>query len=133
MTTISEWIATRRKAYATAKPGPWNAKTDRRGSRWLVDAPGRLGLVTEVADVWDLDDAHLIVDARTSLPAAVDALEAVLKLHADAGESQGYTAGVYGVIERCCRSCGSHGEYGVSWPCPTVRMIAAVLGVEVDS
>ncbi len=58
-----------------------DAKTDRRGSRWLVDAPYRLGLVTEVADVWDLDDAQLIVDARVSLPIAVDALDAIQHLH----------------------------------------------------
>ena len=44
------------------------------------------------------------------------------KLHRNAGPSQGYDSrfrGGYGMLGDCCASCGSHGEYGVEWPCPT--------------
>ena len=57
------------------------------------------------------------------------ALEAVLELHKDGGESQGYLDdGSYGDIPHCCTECGSLGEYGVPWPCATVTAIRQHLG-----
>ena len=57
------------------------------------------------------------------------ALEAVLELHKDGGESQGYLDdGSYGDIPHCCTECGSLGEYGVPWPCATVTAIHQHLG-----
>ena len=64
---------------------------------------------------------------------AGEALRAVLDLHCDAGPSQGYDFGPdggYGWADHCCATCGAHGEYGVEWPCPTVRAVADALGVE---
>lgn len=79
----------------------------------------------------DRRDAEFITHARTDVPALADALRAVLDLHRDAGPSQGYGAnfkGGYGEFAHCCATCGAHGEYGVEWPCPTVRAIAKTLG-----
>lgn len=65
----------------------------------------------------------LALDAVKALKAERDELQAridqVREIHKDAGPSQGYTATGYGVIEHCCGACGSHGEYGQPWPCPT--------------
>ena len=73
----------------------------------------------------------LITDARTSLPRALDALEAVLTYHRTGeGSSQGYTPTGYGDVEPYCAGCEASDEYAVAWPCPTVRRIESALGVK---
>lgn len=57
--------------------------------------------------------------------AEVAAKRAILDLHTDGGGSQGYTDDGYGVIDHCCETCGSFGEYGHPWPCKTLRALAA--------
>lgn len=49
----------------------------------------------------------------------------VRELHQDGGGSQGFFPGDrgYGVRDHCCTECGSFGEYGVEWPCWTVRTL----------
>ena len=66
----------------------------------------------------------------TAVPALTAAVRDVLALHTDGGQSQGYThdaPGGYGYIDHCCTECGSFGEFGEPWPCPTVRALAAHL------
>lgn len=67
-----------------------------------------------------------LLDGR--LPQALDALQAVLDMHQDGGPSQGYVKGGYGEMEHTCTECGWIGEYGVEWPCPTVRAITDAIG-----
>ena len=77
-----------------------------------------------------VEDAEFIADARTAVPALLAAVRDVLALHTDGGQSQGYThdaPGGYGYIDHCCTECGSFGEFGEPWPCPTVRALAAHL------
>ena len=106
-----------------ATEGPWELLGDGE----YVSGPGILvapddGGVTSA-------DAEFIAAARTTVPALLDALEAVLEIHQDGGESQGYLDdGSYGDIPHCCTECGSLGEYGVPWPCPTVTAIRRHLG-----
>ena len=77
-----------------------------------------------------------IAAARTDVPWLLEqvglrdkALEAVLEVHQDGGESQGYLDdGSYGDIPHCCTECGSLGEYGVPWPCATVTAIRQHIG-----
>lgn len=57
---------------------------------------------------------------RDAYKARIDAVRAI---HRNAGPSQGYDSrysGGYGMLGDCCETCGSHGEYGVEWPCPTI-------------
>ena len=83
----------------------------------------------EVARDLATEDAEFIAHARTDVPALVAALRAVLEVHQDGGESQGYLDdGHYGDIPHCCTECGSLGEYGVPYPCPTVTAIRQHLG-----
>ena len=67
-----------------------------------------------------------------ALRKAGEALRGVLDLHCDAGPSQGYFSDDlgYGWADHCCATCGSLGEYGVEWPCPTA---IAALGVETGA
>ncbi len=71
--------------------------------------------------------AEMIARARQSERATITAdLRAI---HQDGGESQGYDmtrGGEYGDLPHCCTECGTFGEYGIPWPCPTLR----ALGVE---
>lgn len=58
--------------------------------------------------------------------AALAAVERVRAIHRNAGPSQGYSSdikGGYGMLGDCCAECGSHGEYGVEWPCPTIAAL----------
>ena len=74
-------------------------------------------------------DAEFIAHARTDVPDMAAALRAVLEVHQDGGESQGYLDdGSYGDIPHCCTECGSLGEYGVPWPCATVTAIRQHIG-----
>ena len=129
-----------RKQANAATPGPWEVEpfTWRPGhplpeSEWLgVEATGPVkGGVALILlnDDEDDHDAEFIAAARTTVPALLDALEAVLEIHQDGGESQGYLDdGSYGDMPHCCTECGSLGEYGVLWPCPTVEAITTALG-----
>ena len=91
----AEWIAKRRELLAAASEGPWSAADEHDGfdfPAWCVSQmrPGwesmtpTAGYVGDVADVEREPDAKLIADARTSLPRALDALEAALGM-ANAG------------------------------------------------
>lgn len=47
----------------------------------------------------------------------------IKELHKDGGRSQGYLQdGSYGEIEHACNVCGTFGEYGEPWPCPTYTL-----------
>ena len=68
-------------------------------------------------------------DTPADVPDMAAALRAVLEIHQDGGESQGYLDdGSYGDMPHCCTECGSLGEYGVPYPCPTVTAIRQHLG-----
>lgn len=81
-----------------------------------------------------------VFDARGNLrqlaPAdsrALEALVKVLELHRENEPDEhasSYQDGVYLGLERFCAGCSdlSNGEYGVAWPCPTVRAVEAVFG-----
>ena len=122
MTDPREALARIRAQADAATEGPWELLGDGE----YVSGPGILvapddGGVTSA-------DAEFIAAARTTVPALLDALEAVLEIHQDGGESQGYLDdGSYGDMPHCCTECGSLGEYGVLWPCPTVEAITTAL------
>lgn len=122
MTDPREALARIRAQADAATEGPWELLGDGE----YVSGPGILvapddGGVTSA-------DAEFIAAARTTVPALLDALEAMLEIHQDGGESQGYLdGGSYGDMPHCCTECGSLGEYGVLWPCPTVEAITTAL------
>lgn len=86
--TTAEWIAKRRELLDAATEGPWHWE-EPSGDDWPSYDES---LLTETGEAvlrgWGYDasgiegepeDRALIVDARTSLPRTLDALEAVLK------------------------------------------------------
>ena len=111
-----------------ATEGPWWA--DWRFTDWEVCCTvGDHGLPALIASDADGEDAEFIAHARADVPDMAAALRAVLEIHQDGGESQGYLDdGSYGDLPNCCTECGSLGEYGVPFPCPTVTAIRQHIG-----
>ena len=80
-------------------------------------------------------NAEIIVAAVNALPALLDAaaerdalaakVERVRELHKSSGdaETQGYTGREYGYISPYCMGEVASDEYGVPWPCETIRAI----------
>ena len=94
------------------------------GEFWVEDVD-----INPVAHTYLPEDREFIAHASTDVPDMAAALRAVLEVHQDGGESQGYLDdGHYGDIPHCCTECGSLGEYGVPWPCATVTAIRQHLG-----
>ena len=108
-----------------AIPGPWTAD-----GGFVTSLSGNGETIVECSDPepFDIDNAKHIASSRTTVPALLDTFEEVLRIHRDGGESQGYLDdGHYGDIPHCCTECGSLGEYGVPYPCPTVTAITTTL------
>lgn len=84
--SAAEWIAQRRELLDAATEGPWFQDADdpgivRAGQR--SDGDGYWSLFASETGhdaMTEWSDAALIADARTSLPTALDALEAVLEV-----------------------------------------------------
>ena len=95
--TTADWIKRRRELLDAATDGPWELIC---GGEY-VDGVG--------LDVGHLDggvracDAELIADARTSLPLALDALEAVLKEEGPwaVGDHTAYSDGYHAALDAC--------------------------------
>ena len=128
--TAAEWITKRRELLAAASEGPWDYYRPHPNYRtYQVSsvAPGGY-LDDEVAncdDVLATENAALIADARTSLPRALAALEAVLAEH-----ERGHFGPILGF--RCRRCITGSAGYAVPspWPCSTVTAIETALGGE---
>ena len=123
-----DWIAKREQLEQAATEGPWEADGGGEiGQHCSRPEPWEKIVSTDVAcmaycyggsaaGVEREGDAEFIADARTSLPAAVAALKAVLTLHRQAG-------GV--AIPVFCLHCQEFNDG--TWPCPTVRAVEAAL------
>ena len=125
MTDPKEILTRLREQTNKATPGPWKAD-----GGFVTSLSGNGEIIVECSDPepFDIDNAKHIASSRTTVPALLDTFEEVLRIHQDGGESQGYLDdGHYGDIPHCCTECGSLGEYGVPYPCPTVTAITTAL------
>ena len=133
----ADWIKTRRGLLDAASPRPWELIC---GGEY-VDGVG--------LDVGHLDggvracDAELIADARTSLPLALDALDAVLARHRPVSYAATANCGLvlYEVCPTCHDKAGVHpcgcwrdedqihicAECNKVWPCATAEAIETAL------
>lgn len=121
MSDPHETLAHIRALTDAASPGPWFDEERNLDEPWDLttvyysfhngETPDR-DLVAEAA----YDNAEFIAAARTTVPALVDALEAVLAIHREDL--------FRGHLSNGCRICG-HGADG--YPCPTVKAITDAL------
>ena len=117
-----------------ATPGPWEAGCNDRHVLYVTTENEEF-CAEYGPELYDSQgffsdaDTEFIAHARTDMPDMAAALRAVLEIHQDGGESQGYLDdGSYGDMPHCCTECWSLGEYGVPYPCPTVTAIRQHLG-----
>ena len=134
--TTADWIKRRRELLDAASPAPlhfqhWGRQKNQNGDyaeSILFDAHGE-SLAYELSDV----DGELIADARTSLPLALDALEAVLARHRPVSYVATANCGLvlYEVCPTCHDKAGVHlhicAECNKVWPCATVEAIETAL------
>ena len=129
--TAADWINRRRELLDDASPGPWVTTAD--GADTLsagFNPDGHLCLYAGFG--WD-DDAALIADARTSLPLALDALDAVLAQHRPVSYAATANCGL--VLYEVCPTCHDKArvhlhicaECNKTWPCATAEAIETAL------
>ena len=119
--TTADWIKRRRELLDAATPGPWEPGETQRyhDGRYHVSYSE---VEPSVAAGCDPADAALIADARTSLPLALDALEAVLAVLPEPGSVDMY--GVAGALSLDVRDAI---ETALAGGCPTVTAIDTAL------
>ena len=120
MSDPRETLARIRALTDAASPGPWFDEERNLDKQWDLttvyytfhngETPDR-DLVAEAA----YDNAEFIAAARTTVPALLDALEAVLELHVEGRPFYGRR-----FSQRMC-------ECRAPWPCPTVKAITDAL------
>ena len=152
--TTADWIKTRRELLNAATKGPWEADGSEITQHWSLPGPWETVASSEVVcgsycyggvgrGIEHATDAALIADARTSLPRALDALEAVLARHRPVSYVATANCGL--VLYEVCPTC--HDKAGVHpcgcwrdedqihvcadckrvWPCPTFDAIDTAL------
>ena len=135
MSDIQEWLDKGHALANQATQGPWEADGCEVTQHWSRPEPWQTIVDTEVScmdfcyggsakGVERDEDAEFIADARTRLPKALDALQAVLDTHrpstADTGEEE--------IL--FCPECFDVEDVGEAdtWPCPTVQAIQDAIG-----
>ena len=156
--TAADWLAERRRIEQAASEGPWEHEgVGEITQHFSLPEPATV-VSTDVAcmaycyggsaaGVERDEDAEFIADARTALPKALDALEAVLKLHkpvavyaqADececGNEDHAIIESVQGddlcwdtpTGEQRCAECLDEDSGYIDYPCPTVVLIREAL------
>lgn len=118
MTDIQAWLTEARTLTDQATEGPWIAEFSRETGDCVIphDAQSTREAVATTRLLHAPADAAFIADARTRLPQALDALQAVLDMHKPV-EFVGHSA----TWLRCTQGCPT-------WPCPTRRAVQAAIG-----
>ena len=126
MTDPRETLNRIRKQADAATEGPWQTDT----SAHVLTVDNTPTFVARCADPNDSDagvpDAEFIAAARTDVPALLDALEKVLRLHPRVVVL--HADPEFGRMEddAICGACIVNHE-AADWPCPNVRAITTAL------
>ena len=104
--SAAEWIAQRRELLDAATEGPWIAEYSSLHRDCVVphDARSTREAVAQTRLLRAAGDAALIADARTSLPRALDALEAaqgLAKVHRDFVTKRGRDDCICTICDMC--------------------------------
>ena len=102
--------------------------TDLAELRRLYEAAMCVGANEMAWDEWTTaisEAADALLDAAAERDALAAKVERVRELHKSSGdaETQGYTGREYGYISPYCMGEVASDEYGVPWPCETIRAI----------
>ena len=132
--TTADWIKGRRELLASATDGPWTATRSAWG-RGLEGPEEAMIFVETLGVTWAPNpvDADVIADARSSLPLALDALDAVLTQHRPVSYAATANCGL--VLYEVCPTCHDKArvrlhicaECNKTWPCATAEAIETAL------
>ena len=130
--SFEQWLGKAERLDGAATPGPWHATepedwhgdTGYEPQSAVVASGSPLTWDDHSGEVFKPADAEWIAHARTALPAAAAALQAVLDLHVKVVTDR-HVAGPTAVCEPC-----SEDRMFAEWPCPTVATITEALGEE---
>ena len=134
MTDLQTWLDKGKALADQATQGPWEAFED--SDQHLAGCPPTIenlvyagAVETPIID-WGngstKEDAEFIADARTRLPLALDALQAVIEIHTPIDALNVRYRG--GRLQQVCTGCGTDDGNWNHWPCPTVRAITDAIG-----
>ena len=124
MTDIQAWLNQGRALTEARTYAPFTAKPDEYGDNIVLKSGGyslRTGDWGDNDTIQPTPNTKYVDHAIQAFPQALDALQAVLEVHApiDALNTQ-YTNGR---IPHVCTGCGTDDGRWNYWPCPTVRAI----------
>ena len=126
---LTDWLDTTQRLDVAATPGPWETVEDtaRRGHITApVDDPEEGAFVTHCEEcmgyVLSAANAEWIAHARTALPQAVAALQAVIELHQPRSAVTRSASGHLVDTPGPCTACDW------DWDCPTIAAIQDALG-----
>ena len=136
MTDTQEWIDKGKALADQATQGPWETDGREVTQHWSRPEPWQAIVDTEVScmdfcyggsakGVERYEDAEFIADARTRLPQALNALQAVLTLHKPIDAHNVWNT--EGRLQQVCTGCGQDDGNWTRWPCPTVQAIQTEL------
>ena len=127
--SLEQWLGKAERLDGAATPGPWETPEDtaRRGHITApVDDPEEGAFVTHCEEcmgyVLSAANAEWIAHARTALPQAVAALQAVIELHQPRSAVTQSASGHLVDTPGPCKDCDW------DWPCPTITTIQDTLG-----
>ena len=128
MNDMQAWLDQGKALADRATEGPWFTSPFEHDPVWGSVVTGGVDEHEEdqapCIEAGDRKDAEFIADARTRLPQALNALQAVRDLHKPE-EYDGYPHGADGVM---CAVCLTEYDTYEEWPCATVRAIQDALG-----
>lgn len=81
-----------------------------------------------VADAWGDVRAHIVANDPAFVLSWVTALRQIVRVHGPES-GMGYNpddGSSYGYMSSVCGMCGVADEYGVTWPCLTIRVVARI-------
>ena len=136
MNDTQKWLDKGHALADQATQGPWEAVGSEVAQHWSLPEPWHVIVDTEVScmdycyggsakGVERDEDAEFIADARTRLPQALNALQAVLALHKPIDAHNVWNT--EGRLQQVCTGCGQDDGNWTRWPCPTVRAIQTEL------
>lgn len=141
--SIEKWIAERRRIEQDAPPAPWRYREGAYGDpangpdytaiTAIHPEHGEQSIATGDYDSWSGLGLAFAEDARTSLPLALKALEAVLRLHEPVLYASERIREVRPTLpSHVCTGCWDGPDGAVPWPCPTVQAVTRALTPEAD-
>ena len=129
MNDVKLWIEERRGIHAKATPGEWWWEGE-SNEDWPQSENSLMAGGEAVVNGWGYDasginveddDANYITDALNMFPRALDAIEAVLKVHTPIEVNHAFKGRT-----NVCEQCSEDRLYAL-WPCETVEAIEGAI------